>query len=166
MTYFTYEIPQNPNPQYSNEGGKHIDINVFFPHLNRTVRYTCGEIDCNCGHSEEIFKRAKSGEFGPIAHYVKPPEPKIPDYYKFWDAFIATDIYTQIRDQSMKSLVMNTLNTEFIALISDAKFGRPNEQAIQKTISEILNSGDFTNTHINELKNTLNVGNLKEIYRV
>jgi hypothetical protein len=77
MTFLEYEVPQNPNPQYSNEGGTLIDIDVFFPHLNKTVRYTAGQTDCNCGHSEEIFKRAKSGEFGPIAPLIFPSKEEV-----------------------------------------------------------------------------------------
>jgi hypothetical protein len=45
---------------------------------------------------------------------------------------------------------MNTLATEFIALIGDAKAGRANEAAIQASMAAILTTGTFT-----ELRNSL-----------
>jgi hypothetical protein len=60
------------------------------------------------------------------------PAPPGPDYIAFWDALTTSTIYTAIREQSFTSLPMNTLATEFIALIGDAKAGRANEAAIQQ----------------------------------
>lgn len=93
-----------------------------------------------------------------------PPPPPSPDYLAFWDALIASSVYGSIRAQSMASLPMNTLATEFIALIGDAKAGRPNVAAIQASISAILVTGSFTQDDISEFQNALEFGHLHDVY--
>ena len=92
-----------------------------------------------------------------------PPAPG-PDYLAFWDALTTSTIYTAIREQSFVSLQMNTLATEFIALIGDAKAGRANEVAIQASMAAILATGTFTAAQLTELQTALVVGNLDGIY--
>jgi hypothetical protein len=87
-----------------------------------------------------------------------------PNYLAFWDALMVSTVYGAIREQSFVSLPMNTLATEFIALIGDAKAGRPNEAAIQASIAAILATGTFTEEHLVELETALQTGNLGEIY--
>ena len=91
-----------------------------------------------------------------------PPPPT--SYTAFWDALITSSVYESIRTQSMASLAMNTLATEFIALITDAKIGRPNQVAIQNSINAILGTGTFTQEDLEEFKTLLVAGNLNEIY--
>lgn len=93
-----------------------------------------------------------------------PPPPPAPDYIAFWDELVASSLYASIREQAFTSLPMNTLATELIALLSDAKAGRPNESAIQQGIDAILATGTFTEGQLNELQTALNTGNLQEIY--
>jgi hypothetical protein len=92
-----------------------------------------------------------------------PPAPG-PDYLAFWDSLLASTVYDSIRTQSMASLPMNTLATEFIALLGDAKVGRPNETAIQASINALLTTGTFTQSHLTELTKALEDGNLDGIY--
>jgi hypothetical protein len=92
------------------------------------------------------------------------PPPPGPDYLAFWDALITSSVYESIRTQSMASLAMNTLATEFIALITDAKIGRPNQVAIQNSINAILGTGTFTQEDLEEFETLLVAGNLNEIY--
>jgi hypothetical protein len=87
-----------------------------------------------------------------------------PDYLAFWDALMTSSVYGSIREQSFVSLPMNTLATEFIALIGDAKAGRPNEAAIQQSMNAILATGTFTEGDLAELETALQAGNLGEIY--
>jgi len=93
----------------------------------------------------------------------EPPTPG-PDYLAFWDALMVSTIYTSIREQSFVSLPMNTLATEFIALIGDAKAGRANETAILASINAILATGTFTQDQILELQVALAAGKLDQIY--
>ena len=93
-----------------------------------------------------------------------PPLPPIPDYVTFWDALLTSTVYGSIRTQSMASLPMNTLATEFIALLGDAKAGRPNEAAIQASMSAVFSTGTFTEADAEEFTDALAAGLLDDIY--
>ena len=95
---------------------------------------------------------------------VPEPPPPGPDYLAFWDALMISTVYASIREQSFVSLPMNTLATEFIALIGDAKAGRANEAAIQQSMDAILTTGTFTEEQLTELGAALAAGNLEDIY--
>ena len=92
------------------------------------------------------------------------PPPPPPSYTAFWDALIASTVYASIRTQSMASLPMNTLATEFIALLGDAKAGRPNEAAIQASMSAVFATGTFTTADAEEFTAALAAGLLDDIY--
>jgi len=92
------------------------------------------------------------------------PPPPPPSYTAFWDALIASSVYASIRSQSMASLPMNTLATEFIALIGDAKAGRANETAIQASMSAVFATGAFTEDDAEEFTAALAAGRLDDIY--
>jgi hypothetical protein len=64
----------------------------------------------------------------------------------------------------MTSLPINTLATEFIALLSDAKGGRPNETAIQASMSAVFATGTFAEADIEEFTAALATGQLDDIY--
>ena len=87
-----------------------------------------------------------------------------PDYFAFWENLLQTSAYQSIRTQSVSSLLMNTAATEFIALISDAKMGRPNESAIQLSILTVLSAGTFTESEMLEFQAALVTGHLDSIY--
>ena len=92
------------------------------------------------------------------------PPPPPPSYTAFWDELLASTVYGSIRTQSMASLPMNTLATEFIALLGDAKAGRPNEVAIQASMSAVFATGTFTEADAEDLTAALAAGLLDDIY--
>jgi hypothetical protein len=92
-----------------------------------------------------------------------PPAPG-PDYQAFWESLMASSLYAAIRQQSMVSLPMNTLGTEFIALLGDAKAGRPYEAAIQASMNAILSTGTFTSEQLVELQSALESSHLDSTY--
>jgi hypothetical protein len=92
------------------------------------------------------------------------PLPPPPSYTAFWDALMASTVYGSIRTQSMASLPMNTLATEFIALLGDAKAGRANEAAIQASMSAVFATGTFTTADAAEFTAALAAGYLDGIY--
>ena len=94
----------------------------------------------------------------------RPVPPPPPSYTAFWDALLASTVYGSIRTQSMASLPMNTLATEFIALLGDAKAGRPNEAAIQASMSAVFATGTFTEDNAEEFTAALAAGHLDGIY--
>lgn len=89
-----------------------------------------------------------------------------PDYNAFWQELVNSSIYSSIREQSFTNLILNTLVTEFIVLIMDAKMGIINENLIQQSINSILSVGTFTQENLNDLQNCLNVGHMEEIYTI
>jgi hypothetical protein len=93
-----------------------------------------------------------------------PPPPPAPDYTAFWEGLMASSLYAAIREQSMASLPINTLGTEFIALLGDAKAGRPYEAAIQASMLAILSTGTFTAEQLIELQAVLEASHLSGIY--
>lgn len=102
------------------------------------------------------------------AYLANIPEPTTPaptsSYTAFWDALLASTVYGSIRTQSMASLPMNTLATEFIALLGDAKAGRANEAAIQASMSAVFSTGTFTEADAAEFTAALAAGLLTDIY--
>jgi len=92
------------------------------------------------------------------------PAPPGPDYIAFWDALTTSTIYTAIREQSFTSLPMNTLATELIALLGDAKAGRADEASIQASMAAILDTGTFTAAQLTELQTALVAGHLESIF--
>ena len=101
-------------------------------------------------------------EIAEIESRPQPPPP--PSYTAFWDALIASTVYASIRTQSMASLPMNTLATEFIALLGDAKAGCPNEAAIQASMSAVFSTGTFTDADAKEFTAALAAGYLDGTY--
>ena len=95
-----------------------------------------------------------------------PPPAPGPDYIAFWDALTISTIYASLREQSFTSLPMNTLATELIALLGDAKAGRANEVAIQQSMGAILTTGTFTAAQLTELQTALESGHLETIYNL
>jgi len=77
---------------------------------------------------------------------------------------MVSTVYASVREQSFVSLPLTTLVTEFIALLGDAKDGRPNEAAIQQSMGAILATGTFTEEQLVELGAALAAGNLDGIY--
>ncbi len=117
-------------------------------------------VDLETGEQESIPLTAEE-----IAEIEARPQPiPGPDYLAFWDALMMSTVYASIREQSFASLPMNTLATEFIALMGDAKAGRPSEPAIQASIDAILTTGTFTEAHLTELQAALEAGHLETIY--
>jgi hypothetical protein len=123
------------------------------------------------GHTAVATTEAGIGYTYANGTFTAPPEPPpgptpppAPNYIAFWNALIASAVYASIRTQSMTNLPMNTLATEFIALIGDAKSGHPNEAAIQASMSAVFATGTFTEDDAEEFTAALAAGYLDDTY--
>jgi hypothetical protein len=119
-------------------------------------------IEVNVITGEQTVIPLTAEEIAELQSRPVPPPP--PSYTAFWDALLASTVYGSIRTQSMASLPMNTLATEFIALLGDAKAGRPNEVAIQASMSAVFATGTFTEADAAEFTAALAAGLLDDIY--
>lgn len=149
-----FEVPEEPEPEPPKFSG--LLNNIF---SDGTIEYN-GQIG-----APEDFPLTEAE----LAEVLDPGTPApdqlpTPSYLAFWDALTTSTVYAAIREQSFVSLPMNTLATEFIALIGDAKAGRPNEAAIQASMAAILSNGAFAEEHLAELAAALVAGNLVNIY--
>jgi hypothetical protein len=73
------------------------------------------------------------------------------NYQGFYDALISGPAYQSIRVQAMESLALTVACTEFIAAVSDAKLGRPNELALQACIDNILAASILSDDELQEI---------------
>ena len=119
-------------------------------------------IEVNVTTGEQATIALTAEEIAELQSRPVPPPP--PSYTAFWDALLASAVYGSIRTQSMASLPMNTLATEFIALLGDAKAGRANEAAIQASMSAVFSTGTFTEADAAEFTDALAAGLLSDTY--
>lgn len=85
-------------------------------------------------------------------------------YQQFWDALITTGAYTKIKAAASQSLLANTLATEFIALMSDAKNGHPNITKIQEVLLEIVENIIFNEEELAEIQTAFTQSGMFAIY--
>lgn len=85
-------------------------------------------------------------------------------YNDFWTDLLDTNVYTRMKTAASSSLAANTLLTEFIALLDDAKRGSPNVTKIQESITTILASIAFTADELAELQTLFDFNGMSALY--
>lgn len=86
------------------------------------------------------------------------------NYQKFWDDLINTSAYTTIKATSSQSLLANTLATEFIALLNDAKNNKANVEKIQQELLDILENIPFTVEELQEIQTVFTESGMFAVY--
>lgn len=86
------------------------------------------------------------------------------NYQRFWDILIDTSAYLKIKSSASQSLLANTLATEFIALLSDAKNGNANVTKIQQSLFEIIENTSFTEEELGEIQSAFTNAGMYSIY--
>jgi hypothetical protein len=86
------------------------------------------------------------------------------NYQKFWDNLITAGAYTKIKASASQSLLANTLATEFIALMSDAKNNHANITKIQEVLLEIVENIPFTAEELAEIQEVFTESGMFAIY--
>lgn len=99
-------------------------------------------------HSYEWNSETLSFDATEVDEYEK--ERRV-NYNEFWNRLLNSVSYQTIRGAATQSLAVNVYCTEFIALLSDAKMGRPNKEKIQESIENIFTNISFTEEEIVEI---------------
>lgn len=86
------------------------------------------------------------------------------DYQKFWDDLLYTSAYQTIKSTASKSLVANTIVTEFIALLTDAKNGHASVPMIQAELIQIIENVPFTPEEHQQIETAFTDSGMHSIY--
>jgi len=86
------------------------------------------------------------------------------NYNLFWENLINSTAYSSIKTASSQSLLANTLATEFIALISDAKNDRANVEKIQESLNQILLNISFSDEELVEIQGIFTNSGMFAVY--
>tara|TARA_R100000030_G_scaffold72178_2_gene55644 strand:+ start:354 stop:917 length:564 start_codon:yes stop_codon:yes gene_type:complete len=86
------------------------------------------------------------------------------NYDAFWTNLLSTDVYTTMKTAASSALAANTLLTEFIALLDDAKRGFANSIKIQESITGILAGITFSTDELAELQTLFDSTGMSAVY--
>jgi hypothetical protein len=112
-------------------------------------------------HDYQWNKETREYDVTELSEYDKQ---KRVQYQQFWNKLLDTNAYTTIKTASSQSLQANTLATEFIALMSDAKRGQANVAKIQQVLTEIVSSIAFTTEELAEIQTAFTQSGMFSIY--
>jgi hypothetical protein len=86
------------------------------------------------------------------------------NYQQFWNDLIDGSVYSTMKTAASTALAANTLLTEFIALLDDAKRGSANTTKIQTSITGILAGITFSADELAELQTLFDSTGMGSIY--
>ena len=86
------------------------------------------------------------------------------NYDMFWTNLLDADVYTTMKTAASTALAANTLLTEFIALLDDAKREKSNSTKIQESITGILAGITFSADELAELQTLFDRSGMSAIY--
>jgi len=86
------------------------------------------------------------------------------DYDRFWNDLLDTNVYATMKTAASSALAANTLLTEFIALLDDAKREFANTIKMQASITEILAGITFSTDELAELQTLFDSTGMSSIY--
>ena len=112
-------------------------------------------------HDHQWNKETREYDATEIQEYEKQ---KRVQYQQFWDKLLNTGAYTTIKTASTQSLQANTLATEFIALMSDAKRGQANIVKIQEVLTDIISGIAFNAEELAEIQTAFTQSGMFAIY--
>ena len=86
------------------------------------------------------------------------------NYDTFWLLLIDSDVYSTLKTAASSALAANTLLTEFIALLDDAKRGYADAIKIQESITGILAGVTFSADELAELQTLFDSTGMSSVY--
>lgn len=114
-------------------------------------------------YSHEVIWNRETREWNIIELDLEQKKIRV-DYQKFWNQLIASGAYNTIKTLAKQSLEVNTIVTEFIAFLNDAKNNNANTTKIQDIIFEIIKNIPFTQEELTEIQNAFTESGLYSIY--
>jgi hypothetical protein len=123
-----------------------------YGHIERLGRFT---------HNYEWNSETREYDVTELTDYEK--QNRV-EYKNFWDSLLSTSAYTVIKLASSQSLEANTLVTEFIALMSDAKTGQANIKKIQQILTEIISHIPLTPEELEEIQKAFIESGMSAVY--
>ena len=87
-------------------------------------------------------------------------------YQKFWDMLLSTQAYAKIKSEASSSLIANTIVTEFICLLNDAKNNQATPIYIQNSLDQITSTITFTEDESAEIQNAFLKSGMFSIYNL
>jgi hypothetical protein len=85
-------------------------------------------------------------------------------YNNFWNNLLETGVYGTMKTAASTTLAANTLLTEFIALLTDAKNGAAYTTKIQASITAILAGITFSTDELAELQTLFDSTGMSAVY--
>jgi hypothetical protein len=133
---------------------------IEMPPLEGTSKYT---------HDYEWNKENHCFDAIEVNQYEK--EKRV-DYGLFWTLLLrgigeestSGIAYQKIKNTSKQSLEVNTIVTEFIALLNDAKYGNAKINKIQETLVDIMQNISFTQEEYQEIQEIFVKSGMFSIY--
>jgi len=86
------------------------------------------------------------------------------DYDRFWTNLLDADVYTTMKTAASTALAANTILTEFIALLTDAKRGEYDTTKLQASITGILAGITFSTDELAELQTLFDSTGMSAVY--
>lgn len=86
------------------------------------------------------------------------------EYGLFWSLLLETNAYSTIKSEASTSLLINTVVTEFIALLTDAKYGNPSVPGIQQALNNILTNVQLNSEEFAEIEKAFIQSGMFAIY--
>jgi len=86
------------------------------------------------------------------------------NYYIFWNLLLGTGAYSTIKTAASQSLSTNTLVTEFIALLNDAKMGHASIDRIQESLNQILSNISLSSEELAEIQEIFTLSGMFAVY--
>ncbi len=88
----------------------------------------------------------------------------VPLYHLFWTKLLDTTVYATMKTAASSALAANTLLTEFVALLDDAKRDFPNIPKLQTSITGILAGITFSTDELAELQTLFDSTGMSAVY--
>jgi len=101
-----------------------------------------------------------------VEEVSSPEKERLVDYRDFWNRLLETNAYAAIKAEASTTLVVNTVVTEFVSLLSDAKSGNAMPTHIQQSLNNILSNVSLTDEQLSEIQDAFTKSGMFAVYTI